>query len=68
MNADARRRHEVIRHLAPVERRDAAHGVDDVLVEAREESKPVLAGQLVLDRRHSAIGEHVPAGAVAVVR
>ena len=34
---------QVIRHLAPVKRRYAAHGVDYVLVETREEPKPVLA-------------------------
>ena len=56
VNATPRRRHEVIRHLAPVERRYAAHGVDHVLVEAREEPEPMLAGQAVPDdsRRRSA--------------
>ena len=47
---DARRRHQMIGHLAPVERRNAPHGVDDVLVEAGEEPESVLAGQAVLDR------------------
>ena len=35
----------MVRRFAPVERRDAPHGVDDVLVEAGEEPKSVLAGQ-----------------------
>ena len=40
---------------AAVERRNAAHGVDDVLVEAGEKAESVLAGQAVLDRRHAAL-------------
>ena len=67
VNADARRRHQVIGHLAPVERRDAPHRVDHVLVEAREEPKPVLAGQAVLDGRDAGVGELVSARAGAVV-
>ena len=39
----------MIGDFAPVERRNAAHGVDYMLVEAREESKSVFAGQSVLD-------------------
>ena len=58
---------QVIRHLAPVKRRYAAHGLDDVLVETREEAKPVLAGHPMLDRRPIAIGEMMSAGVLALV-
>jgi hypothetical protein len=57
----------MISHLAPVERRYAAHGVDDVLVEAGEESETMLAGQVVLDGCHAGVGELVPADAGAIV-
>ena len=62
-----RRRHEVIRHLAPVKRRDAAHGVDHVLVEAWEEPEPMLAGHAVLERMPGATGELISAGVLALV-
>jgi hypothetical protein len=57
----------MIRHLAPVKRRYAAHCVDYVLVETWEESKPVLAGHPMLDRTPSAIGELMSAGVLALV-
>ncbi len=57
----------MIHDLAPVERGRAAHGVDDVLIEAREEPEPVLAGQPVLDRCHAGIRPLVAARALAVV-
>ena len=63
----SRRRHQVIRHLAPVKRRRAAHGVDYVLVETREKSEPMLAGHPVRDRTPSAIGELMSAGVLALV-
>ena len=65
--ADACRRHQMIRHLAPVKRRDAPHGVDHVLVEAGEEAKTMLAGQVVLDGCRAGVGELVSAGAGAIV-
>ena len=61
------RRHEMIGHLAPVERRYAAHGVDDMFVEAGEEAESVLAGQAVLDGCHAGVGGLVSAGAGAIV-
>ena len=51
---------QVIRHLAPIERRNAAHGVDDVLVEAGEKPEAVLAGQVVLDRSNSGVRNLIP--------
>ena len=64
--ADARGRHQVICHLAPVERRNAAHGVDDVLVEAGEESKAVLAGQVGARPRQS-VSAQLDAGCCGAV-
>ena len=52
---------------APVERRDAPHGVDHMLVEAGKEAKAVLAGQIVLDRVRAGIGHLMAAWAGAVV-
>ncbi|CAN5897852.1 hypothetical protein BH23GEM7_BH23GEM7_29330 [soil metagenome] len=46
-DADARSRHQVVRHAAAPAGGDAAHRVDDVLVEAREEAEAVLAGHPV---------------------
>ncbi len=54
----------MVRHLPPVERRDPAHRVDHVLVEAREEAEAVLAGQPMLDRRHARVRELVAAAAL----
>ena len=56
----------MIRHLASVKRRYAAHGIDYVLVETWKESKPMLAGHPVLDRIPSAIGELMSAGVLAL--
>ena len=64
---DACRRHQVVRHLASVERRRAPHRVDHVLVETRKEAKAVLAGQAMLDRLYAGIGPLVAARAGAVV-
>ena len=61
---DPRRRHQMVRHLAPVERRDPAHRVDHVLVEAWEEAEAVLAGQPMLDRRDARVRELVAAPAL----
>ena len=47
--SNPRRRRQMIGCLSSVERRRSAHGVDDVLVETWEESKPMFAGQPVLD-------------------
>jgi hypothetical protein len=53
--------------FSSVERRRSAHGVDDVLVEAREESKPMFAGQPVLDGPEGAARELVSASVQAVI-
>ena len=66
-DADARGRYQVIGHLATVERRNAAHGVDDVLIEPGEKPEAVLAGQVVLDRSNSGVRNLMPAAAGAVV-
>ncbi len=66
-DGDARRRHQVVGRAAAVERRDAPHRVDDVAVEAGEESEAVLARQVVLDGIEAAVGELVAAAALAVV-
>jgi hypothetical protein len=50
---------------APVKRRDAPHRVDDVLVEAREEPKSMLARHAVVDRARGALGELVSARVLA---
>ena len=66
-DAHACRRHQVIGDLAAVQRRDAAHGVHDVLVEAGEEAEAVLARQVVLDRRHAVVGQHMAGAGRALV-
>ncbi len=66
-DSDARCRHEVIGDLAPIERRNAPHRVDDVLVKAGEEPKTVLARNLVVERRNSLVGEFMSTRALASV-
>ena len=62
-----RRWRQMVRRLAPVKRRRSAHGVDDVLVETREEPKSMLAWQPVIDRTHGAAGELMSARPLAVI-
>ena len=52
---------------AAVERRDAPHGVDDVLVEAGKEAEAVLARDFIGDRGDAAVDKLASRGAGAVV-
>ena len=65
--SNPRCRRQMVRHLSSVERRRSPHGVDDVLVETREEPKPMLAGQPVLDGSRGAAGELMPARVLAII-
>jgi hypothetical protein len=58
---------EMVRRGASIEGRNPAHGVDDMLVETREEPKPVFARQSVLDGARGAAGELMAACVFAVV-
>jgi hypothetical protein len=57
----------MIRNLSPIKRGRAAHGVDDVFVEAWEESEPMFAWKPMLDRAHGAGGQLMSACVLAVV-
>ncbi len=62
-----RRRRQMIRNLSPIKRRRAAHGVDDMFVETREEPEPVFAWQPMLDRAHGAGGGQLMSARVLAV-
>jgi hypothetical protein len=57
----------MVRRFSSVERRRSAHGVDDVLVEAWKESKPMFAGQPVLDGPEGAARELMSASVPAII-
>jgi hypothetical protein len=58
----------VVRHFGPIKRWYAAHGVDDVLVEAREEPKPVLAGHPVPNRTSGPLRKLDSAGVLSLFK
>ncbi len=58
----------MVRHLAPVERRNIAHRVDDVLIKTGEEPKAMLAGHEMVDRTCGARGELMSARVFVRVR
>ncbi len=58
---DSRGLHEVVRAArAAIAERDSAHRVDDVFVEAREETEPVLAGQILASAGARTRDRHAP--------